>query len=374
MKKPWVIISIVLVVAFAIFLVVTQTKKEPDEIVIGAILPLTGDAGKYGVETKEGIDMALDEINRSGGILNKKLKIIYEDSRLDPKEGVNAIQKLITVEKTKIIIGDVGSSVTIAMTPVANKNDVVLLSPASSSPKITNTGIFRVWPSDTAEGTTMADFAVKTLGKKNIAVLYVNNEYGVGLKNVFEEKVKSNGGTISSSEGFVEGTTDYRTQIAKIKKAKADALYIASYYTEGAQIAKQALELGYKNQILSCVGIYETKFLELARGSAEGIIFTAPSFDSNSKEKSILDFVTKFKNTFGRAPGVFQAHGYDALMVIAAAIRNAHSTEPPKIKEELYNLKKYQGASGTFSFQRTGDVDKSAQILVVKGGHFQPLQ
>lgn len=374
MKKLWIIIGIVVVVALVVVLVVTQTKKEPKEIKIGAILPLTGDAAKYGIETKEGIDMALDEINSSGGILDRKLKILYEDSKMDPKEGVNAIQKLITVEKVKIIIGDLGSSVTIAMTPIANKYGILLLSPASSSPKITNTGIFRVWPSDTAEGTMMADFAVKKLSKKKFAVLYVNNEYGMGLKNIFEQQVKLNGGNIAISEGFSEGSTDFRTQLSKVRKSNVDALYMATYYTEGAQIVKQAKELGLNIQILSCVGIYESKFLEIARGAGEGIVFTAPSYDPNSNVKGTIEFVTKFKNKFGRSPGIFQAHGYDSLMVIVSAMKISNSFEPSKIKEELYNIKGYQGASGTFSFERTGDVDKSAQILIVKGGKFQPFE
>jgi branched-chain amino acid transport system substrate-binding protein len=374
MKKLWIGVIALLVIALVVVLIFTHTTKESGEIKIGAILPLTGDAAKYGIEVKEGIDMARDEILNSGGVLGRKLEIAYEDSKMEPREGVNAIQKLIAIEKIQIVIGDVGSSVTIAMTPIANKYGIVLLSPASSSPKITNTGIFRVWPSDDAEGKVMADVAVKELGRGKFAVLYANNEYGVGLKNIFEQEVKLNGGTILISEGFDEGTKDFRTQLSKVQNFDVDALYIASYYTEGAQIVRQAKELGLTVQMLSCVGIYESKFLELAQGAAEGIVFTAPSYDPNSTQKGIADFVTTFKTKFGRVPGVFQAHGYDALMVIITAIRNANSVEPSKIKQELFKIKGYQGASGTFGFEPTGDVNKSAEALTVKDGKFQPFK
>jgi len=145
-------------------------KKEEKEIKIGAILPLTGDGAKYGIGAKEGIDLAITEINNAGGVLGKQLTVMYEDSKLNPSDGVSAITKMIDAQKLNIIIGDIGSSVTLAMAPIATKKNAILLSPASSNPKITGIGIFRVWPSDTVEGKVMAEFIKNKMKLDQIAI------------------------------------------------------------------------------------------------------------------------------------------------------------------------------------------------------------
>jgi branched-chain amino acid transport system substrate-binding protein len=374
MKKLSMILSVVVVLALAILLVVTQTKKEPNEIKIGAVLPLTGDGAKYGIGAKEGIDLALDEINSKGGLFGKKVVVIYDDSRLNPADGVAAITKMIDTQKINIIIGDIGSSVTLAMAPIAKQKKAILLSPASSSPKITGIGIFRIWPSDTIEGKIMAEFSKNEMHFNKMAVLYINNDYGVGLKTIFEKTFSDLKGLIILSEAYEQGGTDFRTILTKVKKEKPDAIYFAGYYSEIAVLIRQAKELGIKSKFFSCVGVYEPQFIDLSKGAAEGLIFSAPAYDPKSNNPATVSFVQNFMKKYNREPGIFQAHGYDSLKIIAEAIKKAGGVGSDSIRKALFDIKNYEGATGIMSFDINGDVEKGSRILEVKNGAFIPYK
>lgn len=243
MKKVFKLKSIIYGL-IAILLIITAFSlgcaKKEKEIKIGAILPLTGDAAKYGESAKRAIDLAVEEINSTGGIKGSKIKVIYEDDQALPEKGVSAIQKLITVDKVHVVIGAMPSSVTLAMAPIAEKNKVVLFSPASSNPKITEAGdyIFRNDVSDIFEGGKMADETWQRLKFRKAAVLYINNDYGVGIKDVFVYRFTVLGGEIVATENFEQGTTDFRTQLTKIKQGNPEAVYIVGY-KEQIQILKQ---------------------------------------------------------------------------------------------------------------------------------------
>jgi len=170
-------------------------KKEEKEIKIGVILPLTGDAAKYGQSAKKGMKLAVDEINNKGGINNQRVILIIEDSQGQVKNGVSAFNKLITIDKVPIVVGELLSSITLAIAPIANEKKIIVLSPASTAPKITEAGdyIFRNVASDIVEGQIMAEYAFNKLQYKKIAILYINNDYGDGLRNSFKQKIISLG-------------------------------------------------------------------------------------------------------------------------------------------------------------------------------------
>ncbi len=151
-KRVWAGIFAV-VLAIVVALIVTHMKREK-AVIVGAVMPLTGDAASYGTAVREGIELACEEINSRGGINGTPIKVVYEDSQANPKQGVSAFQKLVSVNQTEVVVGAVASSVTLAIAPIAERSEVVLISPASSSPKITTAGefIFRNYPSDELEG------------------------------------------------------------------------------------------------------------------------------------------------------------------------------------------------------------------------------
>lgn len=367
-------IGIVVVVALAIVLIVTQTKKELGEIKIGAILPLTGDAASWGAMGKEGIDLAIDDINHKGGIKSKKLRVIYEDTRAKPSQGVNAVQKLITVDKVTVIIGDIVSATTLAIAPVAEKNKVVILSPTASAPKISEAGdfIFRIWPSDIVEGTVIANFAYKDMNFRNIAILYINNDYGIALKDVFRKVFTTLGGQIATSIGYNPDEIDFRSHLSKINKTDPDAIYLVSYYKDAALVFNQAKEMGIKKQFLGSTALEEPKLLEICGNAADGVIYPmSTGYNADSPEIVVQQFKKKFRAKYSKDPGFVAAQCYDAVKIIAWAIEKA-GNKGYKIQKVLSTLEGYKGITGETSFDEKGDVIKPTIIKYIKDGKFLP--
>ena len=345
-------------------------KPANGAVSIGAILPLTGEAAKYGASSKNGIDLAVDEINKAGGVRGSKLSVIFEDDQGVPAKGVSGFQKLATVDKVPAVIGAMASSETLAIAPMANKSRVVLLSPMSSNPSITKSGdyVFRNCISDLTEGSEMAKYASGKLHVKKAAILYINNDYGVGLRDVFRKNLVKLGGQVVASEGFAQAATDFRSQLAKIKALNPDAVYVVGY-NEMIQIFKQAKQLGLRTQFLSTIMLNDPGLVKQTGGASDGAILTAWAYDPQSKDRAMQSFVSAFKNRYGAEPDVFAAQAYDAAKLIAKAISDS-GAGAEDIKKGLYGIKNYPGASGTTSFDSNGDVSKPLRFLRVSNGTF----
>jgi len=352
------------------------SKKKPrtKEIKIGAILPLTGDGAKYGQNAKKGIDLAVGEINSSGGFRQRLLRVIYEDSKMNPAEGVSAIRKLITVDKVPAIIGAMASSVTLAIAPIAEKNNVVLLSPASSAPAISKAGdyIFRNTYSDIYEGPRMGHYAYDRLNFREMAVLYINNDFGVGLTTSFRQSFVKLGGKMVAKESYEQGSSDFRTQLNKIKQSKPDAIYIVGY-SEMGQLLRQAKEIGVKSSFLSCIMFEDPKILEIAKDAAEGIIYAYPAYDPNSGQQNISNFVSGFEQKYKKKPDIYAASSFDSLKILAHAM-NKGGFQPASIKKALYSIKDFPGITGLTTFDSNGDVTKPIGIKQVQNGKFTWLE
>lgn len=371
MKK---LLTIILVLAIASAGLILGCAKEEKDIIIGAVLPLTGDAAMYGESAKRAIGLAVEEINMAGGIDGRKVRIIYEDDQALPDKGVSAFQKLITVDRVPVVIGAMPSSVTLAIAPIAEKNKIVLFSPASSNPKITEAGdyIFRNDVSDVFEGEKMAEEAWQRLGLKKIAVLYINNDYGVGIKDVFTQKFKALGGEITGLETFEQRATDFRSQLTKIKKTGPEAVYVVGY-KEQIQILKQYKELGIKAQILATIMLEDPEIIQNVGDAAEGAIYTYRAYNPESEEREVQEFVRNFKAKYGVEPDNWAAQSYDALRIVALAIeRGGYDSEG--IKKALYGIKAFPGVSGLTTFDENGDVIKPISLKIVKDGVFKNYQ
>ena len=339
----------------------TGNSVRDDMIKIGVVTPLSGDASNYGEWTKEGLELALDEINAE----SRKIELIYEDGQCNPKPSTDAINKLINIDNVKAVIGEVCSSATLAMAPIAEENHVVLMSTASSSPLITDAGdyIFRNWPSDTFEAGSMAAFANER-GYGSAAVLYVNNDYGNGLKEIFSQDFD---GEILAAESYEQESADFRVQLTKIMRRNPEALYVGGYTNEIARILVQAKELGLEAQILSVVSVESEKTIEVAGESAEGVFYTYPKFDL--EDESIQGFRAAFNAKYGKDPEIFASTAYDALKILALAMEEGADS----IKDSLYLVQGYPGVSGQTSFDENGDVPKPSDIKVIKNGKFEKV-
>lgn len=364
MKAHWAI-AFILVLFF-----VGCTKKE-DVTKIGALLSETGSGAPYGKDNRRGVELAAEELNAHGGVDGKRVEVIFEDDQTQAKLSSAAMTKLITQDKVKVVIGSTVSSCTLADAPIANREKVVLISPGASSPKISDAGdfVFRNWISDALEGSRMAEYMYTQDRFKKIAILYINNEYGVGLRNVVEEKFVKLGGNVALVESFEQDATDFRTQLAKVKTAKTDALYLAGYYQEMANLLNQAKAIGLNIPIRSCVTFEDPELLKIAGKNAEGVVYSSPYFDLQDTSRTFVAFLEKFRARFETDPGSFAAHGYDAMMIVANVIRST-GTGGEAIRDGLYRIKDYPGVSGVTTFDSSGDVSKPIAIKSVRDGKF----
>jgi branched-chain amino acid transport system substrate-binding protein len=318
-----------------------------------------------------GLEMAKDEINETGGINGIPVELIYEDDNTNPKTAVSAFNKLLATQNLPIVIAGVTSKSAMALAPNAESKKIVLFSPCSSTPDYTNAGdyIFRNWSSDNLEGKLMAEYAYNTLGYTNIATLTMNSDYSLGLKKVFIKRFSELGGRISYSEEFAEGTTDFKTIIAKLSTQKIDAIYLPSHAKEVGAFLKQMKQNNKSFKILGCVTYESQELIKIAGNSTDGIIFTTPAFNTEIKDTLTQSFITKYEKRFGSKPENFAAHSYDALKIIALAIQKGGYT-PDGIKNALYQISNYPGVSGNTSFDKNGDVLQPAMIKEIKNKQF----
>jgi branched-chain amino acid transport system substrate-binding protein len=346
-------------------------KEEAKEIKIGVIAPLTGDAAVYGSALKKGLDLAEDEINRKGSIKDKKVILIYEDSQADPKTAISAFNKLVNINKVKIIIGDMFSSTTLSIAPLAQKQKIVLLSPTASSEEVPKTGnfIFTIYPSDTHDGQFVGNFASSTLQKTTSAVIYVHADAMIAVKNSFIQSFSSLGGKVLLEEGYLPKTKDFRSILTKMKLAKPEIIFIPGYLEEIVKILNQAKEIGIKSQFLTISTAYDETLFSLAKNTSEGLILSAPFYDQASRQPEIVTFQESFKNKYNETPNVWAAYGYDALKIIKKSYDNSLSNNSP-LTDELSKIKDFMGVTGKTTFLENRKVEKQLRMMIVNNNKF----
>jgi branched-chain amino acid transport system substrate-binding protein len=344
------------------------TKAEA--IKIGAILPLTGDAAEYGNNDKNGIDLAVEQVNAAGGIKGRKLEVVYEDCQMDAKLAVAAINKL-GMQNVPAVIDDAVSTLALAMVPVANSNKQIIISTGASNPSLSGISpyFFRIWNSDAEEGVFAARFAFRDLGVKNVAILYINNDYGLGLSKVFSEEFAKVGGVIVGTESFEKDSKEFRGQITKIKKKKLDAVYLVGYAAQTGIAAKQLLEQGIKTRIIGTVAMEDPQFVKLAGAASEAVLYPFPEQPTGDV---VANFKQAFKQKYGKEPGLLCDCGYDAANLLVQALQQDAKTGE-EIRSKLNMVKNYKGASGVISFDEKGDVHKPMVVKAIKGGKFVPF-
>jgi branched-chain amino acid transport system substrate-binding protein len=361
-----------------VVLVFTGCGQEPapqgDTIKLGTVGPLSGNTATYGVSTKRGVEIAVEEINQNGGINGKTITLVSEDSKGDQAEAANATQKLVSQDKVAAIVGAVLSSETLAAAPIANDAGVPMISSSSTAPGIPDVGpfIFRNCIADEVQADQLAEYAVNELGFSKYAILYTKNDYGEALKDTFEAKLEELGKKALIIESYVDGDNDFNAQITKIANQKPEAIYIGGYYTEAAKIAQQAKQKGLDVVILGGDGFYSPKLIELGGEAIEGAVFTAGFYDKDPAE-NVQKFVTAFKAKFNEDPDMFAAQAYDAAMIVIEAMKQA-GADSQAIQAEMAKIKDFPGITGNTSFAENGDAVKDILILKVEDGGFKRIR
>ena len=374
-KKTSIAIVWILTTIFA-FVALVPLNVEGKEIRIGAILPLTGDAGSYGTALKKGMDLALEDINTQGGINGKKLVILVEDSQADAGKAVNAFNKLRSADRVPMVLGDMFSAGTLAIAPIAERRKVILLSPTASAVELTDAGdfIFRIYPSDIYDGSYLAQYAWTKLQAKTVAIVYMQVASITAVVHVFKDVFEKAGGKVVSLEAYNDSDSDFRGQLVKAKDSNADVIFIPGYLKQMTNLLRQAKELGVKSNFLSISTFFDPKILDLTGGAAEGVMFSAPAFDPKSTSPEMLRFVQAFFKKYNQEPDIIAGYGYDVVNIAATALRSAGTISAEAIKTALYAIKNYPGVTGKTTFDGNGDVVKELRMMVVTGGTFTPVQ
>ena len=346
----------------------TSQKESEETLKIGVITPLTGPGSEYGTATQKNLELALEKINQQGGINGKKVELIYEDSKCEPRTGVSALKKLTSIDKTNLIIGTVCSSVTLALTPIVEEQNLLIISSGSSNPKISQyPNTFRTWPSDALQGEFLAKSVAEDLKLKKAAIIFINNDYGVGLKDAFKEGFEQLGGEITAIEVIPEAATDTKTQLTKIKATNPEGVFLASYAKEAGLILKQAKELDFSTQFFGSEGVKDTSIFEISKGGSEELLFSVPETGSSEKRENYLN---EFRERYNEYPGITGDSAYDILFLLKEIDCNDFS-DTDCLKKGLLNLENFQGVTGNINFDENGDlIGKTYKLMQVKNSEF----
>jgi len=321
-------------------------------IKIGVVGPLTGDMANIGENMRAAVEIATEEINLAGGISGRQLNIIYEDSKCVGKEGSSAVSKLINIDKVSAILGDTCSSSTLAQAPISEKAKVVQLSYCSTAPDITNAGdyIFRDVPSDLFQAKFAANYIYNKLGKKKVAILFINNDWGNGIDKAFNDAFLAIGGQIVNREGYDLATKDLRSQLTKIKGLNPEVVYFAGFTDSTIAGLKQAKELGLKNIFFGADSWDDTKIWNDLGIAGNDAIFTVVGTASTD------DFKAKMQAKLNKPDIIYCSnYAYDGLKVLAKGLSSVGG-DATKLKDALYNINYTGGVSAeTITFDKNGD-------------------
>lgn len=342
-------------------------------IKIGHYASLTGDTATFGIETDEGVKLAIKEINAAGGLLGKQIELETQDDQSKPEEAKTVATKFAADSKIVAVIGEVASTRSIAAAPVFERAGIPMVSPSSTNEKVTQEGphIFRVCFIDPFQGKVMAKFAADDLKAKKVAILREqSSDYSVGLADVFKAEFEKAGGKIIADASYKTGDTDFRSQLAQAKGA--DAIYVPGYYTQVGTIARQARELGIKAPLMGGDGWDSEKLVEGAGGPGKALenSYFSNHYSKDDKSERTQTFVKAYTSEYNKAPSGLAALGYDAMKIIAEAIKAGNSADREKVTAALAETKNFPGVTGNITIDANRNASKPAVVLQIKGKEF----
>jgi branched-chain amino acid transport system substrate-binding protein len=336
-----------------------------DTIRVGVYGDLTGQTSSFGQSTKNGIELAVSEINAAGGVNGKKIDLIVEDDQGRPEQAKTVVSKLINQDKVHAVLGEVASTNSLAAAPVAQEAKIPMITPSSTNPKVTEVGdyISRVCFIDPFQGSVMAKFAANTLKAKTAAILGdVNADYSKGLTQFFEEEFVKLGGKVIAKEAYTQSDPDFKGQLTKIRELKPDVIYVPGYYGQVGIIVKQARELGMTMPMLGGDGWDSPELWKLG-GAALKNAFISNHYSADNPDPAIQNFVKAYQAKYNAVPDSLAALAYDAAKVLADALKRAGGTDPVKLKDAINATKNFAGVTGSISLDGKRDAVKPAVVL-----------
>lgn len=341
-----------------------------DEIVIGAIGPLSGAAATYGQSVKNGAQIFLDKVNANGGINGKQVVLKFEDDEADPTKAINAYDKLINQDGVNLLLGAVTSGSANAVGPNATADGIPMITPSGTETNLTTTGgeyVFRTCYIDATQGEVIAKYATENLKANTMAILYnKDSDYSIGIAEAAKAQFESNGGTVVEYLSYNDGDKDFSAQLTNIKSSNPDVLVLPDYYSVVPVIADQARKIGITSQLMGGDGWDSPELVKIGGDAVEGALFVN-HYSPDDSDPEVQEFVNSYKEKFGQTPDAFAALSYSTLQLFEEAITNAGSTDGEAVRDAIKNIN-VDTISGNIKFDENRNPQKSVSIIKIVNG------
>ena len=360
---------VLIAVLYSLGMPAIDHAAEPIYIAFSA--PMTGQYEGYGKTLKESVDLGVEWINAGGGINGRLVELVVGDSAGEPQRAKRFAMKVAKDPRIVAEIGDFTTTACLAAQPIYKRAGMVQLSPTSSHPSFApgSPYSFAIFGTQAVEAAFMAQTAVNTLGKKKIAVLFINNDWGVVTQKFFVDGVKQAGGEIVAIEGYLEKSTDFAPILEKLRAAQPELVYLCLMYQDAVKILKQQRDMGWNDvTMMGSVTLYSSEFLQLAGEMAENL-YTNTTFFPKDPRPEVQKFVQGYEARYRKTPNVFAAVAYDAINLLKIAIEKG-GPDRQAIRDELAKIQDYSGVTGKISFNENRNVVRDLNILQVKNGEF----
>ena len=350
-------------------LAVFITSCGPDETIrFSAVVPLSGEAEIYGQAVRKGVELGFEHL-KADRTLGYTIESNIVDSASDPE----AAKSLLTQEidaGALAVIGGITSEEAIHMVEIADRFDRVLISPSASTPQLTgiSKNFYRVFPSDSREGTTMGNFGSQKLQAENVVIIAKVDTYAKGIVEVFKAEFERNGGEVQDIIEYPPGAADFTGLVERVTALAPQAVYVAAYAEDIGRIISELRAIGFAGRILTTSAFAAPAAIEQVGEASEGVFLTQAGFDVGSEDAKVATFVQAFREKYGLSPDLYSAHGYDAVMVLAQALREGGPV-PTDFWKSVRGLRDFTGVTGTVQFDERGDVQKYPRVYVVESGN-----
>lgn len=380
--KKYVALFLILIVALSLSFSALAQDDSPtftgEPIYIGVSGPLTGPLAQYGEQWIKGFELALEDINGAGGIDGRELVYIFEDSQSDPTQSVVVAQQFASDERIIAELGDFSSTASMAASPIYQRAGLVQFGFTNSHPDFTFAGGDYTWSTSVTQSQAspaLADFAIESLGLENLAVFTINNDWGVATYDLFAERVEELGASIVASETYLPEELDFRSALTNVRNANPDGIILISYAPDGARIAQQAVELGLDLPLVGSGSLQTADFLTLGADAVEGALILG-EFLASAPDPLVSNFVERYQAAYGgEVPDLFSVIAYDAIHIIAEAIRIGGPTREGVLQglRELEGVPSVKFGSVTFDLETRRVLNPEFIEMIIQDGQFVPL-
>jgi branched-chain amino acid transport system substrate-binding protein len=343
-----------------------------ESFTLGYTGTLSGSFASYAQQMKQGVDLAVEELNRQDGIGGQKIEVEVADDKGKPENGPVIGRQFCGDDSIRAVLGYSFSSVALSAVPSYSQCRLPVVASAVTSPDLTGASpyFFRTVLTDNVQGKQMGTYAVDVLGFERIATLYQVDDYGEGVSQAFNEAVEAAGGEILSNQGYQLGSNNFSTQLNKIKGQNPDAIFIGGFYPEASKIAQQSRELGMNQQMLGTDGSLSPQLIDLGGDAVEGMMIYGMFYPGATTTPAAKKFVTAFEKKYNEAPSSWAALAYDAVYAVKHAADQSGGSSREDIKSGLDEVN-FEGVTGNIEFNSGGDRVADVLFLTVENGQFE---